>query len=231
MSGNLKFHEEIMLLALRDKEGTPYGGTYFPYALAGAILAELLLTGRVRIEQVRKKKFLTVIDPQPVGNDLLDMCLGQISSAKRRATTATWVSRLAGIRQLRHRVARNLCQRGILRADEEKVLLLFTRKIYPEVNPEPEREIIERLRQAIFTDTDNVAPRTVVLLSLTRATGLLKHLFDKKELRARKRRIEQLVNGEIAGAATKEAIEAMQAAVMVAGIIPAIIASTGPVSH
>ena len=50
--------------------------------------------------------------------------------------------------------------------------------------------------------------------------------IDKKELKSRKQRIEQIVNGELAGKAAKEAIEAMQAAVMVAAIMPAIISST-----
>ncbi len=35
----LFFHEEIMLLALRDEEGTPEWGTMYEYAIGGAILA------------------------------------------------------------------------------------------------------------------------------------------------------------------------------------------------
>jgi Golgi phosphoprotein 3 len=47
-------------------------------------------------------------------------------------------------------------------------------------------------------------------------------VFGKKRLKGRKKRIEQVVNGEVAGKATKEAIKAMQAAVMVASIMPVI---------
>jgi hypothetical protein len=122
-----------------------------------------------------------------------------------------------------------LCERGILRAAEDTILLLFARKIYPEVNPEPERKLIERLRQAIFTDSRDVAPQTVVLVSLANSTGLLKVVFDKKELKGRKARIEEIINGEITGKAAKEAIEAMQAAVMVCCIMPAI--TTAAISH
>jgi len=126
-------------------------------------------------------------------------------------------------------VAQQLCRRGILRAAEDKVLLIFTRKIYPEVNPEPERKLIERLRQAIFTESRDVDPRTVVLVSLANNTGLLKAVFDNKKLKGRKARIEEIINGEITGKAAKEAIEAMQAAVMVACIMPAIMTTT--ISH
>jgi hypothetical protein len=108
-------------------------------------------------------------------------------------------------------------------------LLLFTRKIYPEINPEPERKLIERLRQAIFTDSRDIEPRTVVLVSLANSTGLLKIVFDKKKLKGRKARIEEIINGEITGKAAKEAIQAMQAAVMLCCIMPAF--TTAAISH
>jgi len=87
-------------------------------------------------------------------------------------------------------------------------------------------DLIERLRQAIFGDAGEVEARTVVLVSLADSAGILKVVFDKKELKARKDRIEQVINGETMGKAAKEAIQAMQAAVMVAAIMPAIISAT-----
>ncbi|MFQ5627741.1 MAG: GPP34 family phosphoprotein [bacterium] len=222
----LFLHEEIMLLALRDREGTVEFGSMYQYAIGGAILAELLLTKRIAVDESRRKKLANVLPAEAPGDPVIDECYAKIKNAKRRATLETWVSRFANLRDLKHRVAKQLCRRGILRADEDKVLLIFTRKIYPEVNPEPERAIIQRLRTAIFTDTADLDARTVILLSLAKSADLLKFHFDKKELKTRKDRIKRIVNGEIAGSATKGAIEAMQAAVMVATIIPAIVAST-----
>ncbi|HEC03423.1 MAG TPA: hypothetical protein ENI81_07790 [Phycisphaerales bacterium] len=86
--------------------------------------------------------------------------------------------------------------------------------------------LIERLRQAIFTDTCDVDPRTVVLVSLANSTGLLKVPFDKKMLKRRKARIDRIVNGEITGKAAQEAIQAMQAAVMVAFTMTAMMSTT-----
>jgi cytochrome P450 len=62
-----------------------------------------------------------------------------------------------------------------------------------------------------------------VLISLASATGLLKPAFGKKELAGRKARIARIVEGELAGRATREAIEAMQAAMFVAVFVPVII--------
>src|SRR5262245_26750560 len=178
-------HEEVMLLALRDAEGTIAPGTMYQYALGGAVLAELLLNNRIRVEASRKK-LVNLVTSKQLGDPLLDECLEKIRSAKRRASLQTWVQRLAGMRKFKHRVAEQLCKRGILRADKDKVLLMFTRKIYPEIDPEPERQLVERLRTAIFTETTDVDPRIVVLLSLANSTGLLKAIFDRKKLKDRK---------------------------------------------
>ncbi len=222
IQSNLFLHEEVMLLALRDEEGTIASGTMYQYAIGAAILAELLLKKRIALDESRKKKLVNLISSTPLGEPLIDQCLEKIGNVKRRASLQTWVSRFAGVKNLKHRVAQQLCDRGILRATEDTILLLFTRKIYPEINPEPERKLIERLRQAIFTDSWDVDARNVVLVSLADSTGLLKEAFDKKELKGRKARIKEISNGEITGKAAKEAIEAIQAAVMVACIMPAI---------
>jgi Golgi phosphoprotein 3 len=227
MQNTLFLHEEILLLALRDEEGTiASGGTMYQYAIGAALLAELLLSKRITVDESSKKKLVNLVSTTPLGEPLIDECLEKVVNSKRRAVLQTWVSRFAGIKNLKHRVAQQLCRHGILRADEDKVLLLFTRKIYPEVNPGPERELIRRLEHAIFTDTRDIDPRTVVLLSLANSTGLLKIVFDKKKLKGRKARIKQIVDGEITGKAATEAIQAMQAAVMAACITPTIIATT-----
>lgn len=222
----LFLYEEIMLLALKDEEGTIASGTNYQYALAGSVLAELLLEEKISVEEQKKKKYAVLKDSTPLGDPVIDECLNKVLQAKKKQQLQTWVSRFSGLKNLKHRTARKLVERGILRADKDKVLLLFTRKIYPEVDPEPERRMIERMRKALFTEQQDIDPRTVVLISLADTTGLLKVVFDKKELKSRKKRIEQIVNGELTGKATKEAIQAMQAAVFVACIMPAVIATT-----
>ncbi len=79
------------------------------------------------------------------------------------------------------------------------------------------------MKKAIFGEEKDLDPHTVVLVSLANGADLLRLVFDRRELMGRKDRIEKLVSGELTGKATKEAIEAMQAAVMVAVIMPAII--------
>ena len=227
---NLFLYEEIMLLALKDEEGTIASGTMYNYAVGGAIMAELLLSQSIAVDQSKRRKLVSVVSPQLLSDSLIDEWLMKMSSAKRRKTLQDWVSRIANTKDLKHRIALQLCQRGILKMDENTILLLFTQRIYPDINPEPEREIINRLHSTIFTDTDDIDARTIVLLSLAKSANILPIIFGKKEIRQRKKRIEQIVNGDIAGKATKEAIEAMQAAVMIACMMP-IMMTTMASSH
>lgn len=122
----LYLYEEIMLLALKDTEGTIAPGTMYQYAIGGAILAELLLRRHIGIAEHGRKKLVEAVDETPMGDTLIDECFERINAARRRASLQTWVSRFAGIRGLKHRIARQLCQRGILQADEDRILLLLT---------------------------------------------------------------------------------------------------------
>lgn len=222
LNNRLYLHEEIMLLVLRDEQGTIEFGAWYNQAVGAAVLSELLLAERIEVE-VGKKRMVNVLDDRPLGEPVIDACLEKIATAKRRASATNWVSRFGNLKQLKHRVAQGLCRRGILRADEDKVLLLFSRRIYPELNPGPERQLIGRLRQAIFSDVEPDDIRTVVLVSLANACDLLKYTFGKKQLKGRSKRIEQLSNGDLIGSAAKEAIQAVQAALIVAAVVPVMV--------
>jgi len=106
------------------------------------------------------------------------------------------------------------------------VLLIFKRKIYPELDGRAEKEILARLRKAIFTRSSDLDPRTVVLVSLADKTGLLRANFDKKKLKDQKKRIEQIAKGELIGAATQKAIDAAMSAVVAASMVPIIVVTS-----
>jgi Golgi phosphoprotein 3 len=225
----LFLYEEIMLLALRNEKGT-IATCFSEYAVAGAILAELSLERRISFETTGRQ-WVELADGSPMGDPLIDECLLKLAAAKRRASLQTWVPRLAGIKDLKHKVARQLCDRGILRAEKNKVLFVFTRKDYPEVNPVPEKMIVDRVRAAVFSDGARLDPRTVVLISLAHSAGLLSETFGRKAVRARKNRIEQIVNGELTGRATKEVIAACQMAMLVATTTATMTATVAATSH
>lgn len=206
----LFLHEELLLLALRDEAGTVSAAMY-PYAVAGAILEELLLHDRIRVEDP-DKKMVQLVSDSPLGDPLLDECLQSIALSERPDSLADWVERFTAIRHLKDRVAEGLCERGILRKEKGTFLFVFPRVTYPEVDHGPEGRILQRLRTAIFEESEPVDARTAVLLSLASSTGMLPTIFDPKELKPRQEHIDRIVQGDQVGQAAREAIEAMQAA-------------------
>ena len=213
---DLYLHEQVLLLALRDEKGTVESRAgWYSLAMGGAILSELLLAGRIAVSE-GKKDLVDLTDPAPLHEPQLDECLDLVANAKRRRSATRWVQKFAGLKRLRHRIAEGLCRRGILKDSEDRILLLFTRKAYPTVDPGPERRLLEALREAIFGDSDHVDPRTTILASVADATGLLRPHFGKKELKAAKPRLEQLANGDLASAATRAAVQAAVVAAMAA---------------
>jgi hypothetical protein len=209
---DLYLHEQVLLLALRDERGTVESRAgWYSLAMGGAILAELLLAGCVSVGE-DKKKLVDVVQSRRLDDPLLDECLRLVGKAKRRRSAAGWVSGFAHVKRLRHRVALKLCRKGILKDSEEKVLLLFTRKVYPTVDPAPERRLSQALHRAIFQDSKNVNPRTAILVALAHSTGLLNAVFERGDLKRRKRRLEQISDGELIGGAANAAVQAAKAA-------------------
>jgi hypothetical protein len=221
----LTFHEEVMLLALRDERGTIESGAWYQMAVGGAVLAELVLAERVQIVKDGKHSLIQLLSHEPVGDALIDEWLERIAADPKTRRVAHWVQKISATKDLKGRVARDLAERGILRVDEDKILFLFTRETYPEVNPQPEQALRDRLRASVLESSGEVDPRTALLLSLAKGTGLMQLVFDKAERKAHKQRIETVVNGEACGRAVRELVEATTVAIFVACVIPVVVAS------
>ncbi len=234
---DLHLHEQLLLLVLRDRKGTvDYRAGHYNLAMGGAILAELALDGYIRIDDSRKARVEAVRGLGRLRDEVMDEALDQVRGSRRRRA-ASWVQRFGSIKRLRHRTAVGLCRRGILRTSESQLLLVFSRKVYPTVDPEPERRVIAALREAVMDDAD-VEPGLGVVLSLAHTTGSLKIHIDRRELRARRKRLKAIAAGEAfwtsghsavaAHEAVKSAVAAAQAAVAAtnAAVVTVIAASS-----
>ncbi len=151
--------------------------------------------------------------------------LAEMAAAKKPKQGSEWVAKVAGKGKLKTEAAGRLVAAGVLRQEEAKVLGIFPTTHYPARNPGPEREVRQRLYRAICTDTHDVDARTIVLVALADAGGLLKRVIEKPRLKERKERIKAITSGHAVRAVTQEAIDAVHAAVMVAVMVPVIAAS------
>lgn len=220
---DLRLHHELLLLATKDEEGTPEFGAWTESALSAAILTELLMSDRIAMEG----KDARLVSTETTGDEILDDALRAIADEGRPRPLTRWMSSGCGVKDLRRRTAEELCRRGVLEEKVVKVLFVFDRTTYPELDPEPERRLVERLRRIVLDDVAEADPRTLATLALAHRTSLLRAVFSKDELKQHEDRIEALAKGELVGGVAKEAIEAAQAAAFLTTvIIPAVVVPT-----
>lgn len=156
-------------------------------------------------------------DTTPTGDALVDEALHTLAPAKRRTLVSSAVSRLGNRRRLRHEVALALCARRILREDEQCVLALFRRKVYPTVDPKPEQALIRRIR-AVLDGGKAPDPRTAALIGIAGLTNTLRAIYDRRALRALKPRLKSLAESRAGPRAARDAVAAAHAAIMAATI-------------
>jgi hypothetical protein len=213
----LTFADELALLTHDDEGVNKMSASNFGYGLGGALLVELALARRVEVADGR----IVVIDPTPTGHPLVDDALSRIGGADRARKPKDWVSALA--KGLPERVLDGLVAAGILTREDGKVLWVFSRTRYPSPGghePPAETEVRARLDRAIRS-SGPIDPRTAALLALVRATKFERSAFPDLPRDQVNARLDEVDQADWAPAAVKKAIEEMQAAILVAVIIPA----------
>lgn len=224
--GRLYLHEEALLLSLREDKGTAERGTSHALAFGGSILAELLLHDRLRIGP-GKKSPVSVSGVRPIGEPSLDEALARVRGAKRTRSAATWTTKFSSLKAARRATLERLCDRHILKEQHVKILGLIPRTVYPEHDPSPEREIRDRIDQAITQRDAEIDERTATLIAIATPTNLLRPTFGKAWVKANKARIQTIADDLPAGKATREAIAAIQTAVIAATVAASAAAAAG----
>ena len=103
-------------------------------------------------------------------------------------------------------------KRQVLQVDTHKVMLIFSQRIYPELDPAPELEIMHRVEHAVFSDESSLDTRTAILVSLAHVSGILNPVFGKKRIAERKERLDKIAEDRPSAEAARAAIEATRAA-------------------
>ena len=159
---HLTLADEIVVLMLRDDTGAirTECASVAGMAIACGILMELTLLGRIDTDL----KSLFIVDPTPVGDELLDNALQKIAAEPQTRSSAWWI-RVLGLHSgdLSGKVLRRLVQAGILRAEDRQFLWVFSRRAYPQNSGREEREAKARLLSVIFNDDLPDARDTLLL--------------------------------------------------------------------
>ena len=229
MSNELKIFEELLLLALRDEKGTVRTGTWPDLAVGGGILSELALDGLIDLEKRRRSDRVVLRGKEAPEHPLLARAIEEISRARRPASAKSWVLRFAKMKNLRNDAARRLVDRGILGEEEHRILLVFNQTRYPERDGTAEEEVVERVQRAVLSER-TVDVRTASLVGVAHATNLLAPLFERRQLRDSKKRIESIMESTPGAAAANEAVKAVQAAIIAATVAASAAATSAATS-
>ncbi len=170
--------EEILLLTLDDRTGRPVGrsGMAPDLALAGAVLMELALAGRLDTDRDR----LLPVSDAPTGDAVLDAALARLAEGPADARGAILLLARAAT-AMREALLERLVAAGRLRREEGRVLLLFRDRRFPKPDGAAAQEARARLRATLLAE-EIPEPRDALLLGLARAAGLLPLILPAEEL-------------------------------------------------
>ncbi|MFI6100927.1 GPP34 family phosphoprotein [Lentzea sp. NPDC051213] len=211
--------EDLMLLFLDEVAGgVRMDSTSIHNALAGAVLLELVNSGRVAFEPDGKR--LAVVDPTPLQNAFLQESLTRLNKPMKPQRA---VEKLRN--HVRDNVMAQLDARGVLTVEKTKILGLFPIKTYT-LNDVQVVSDLRRLVGVVALGYRAPDDRTGALISLLYAVKGLHKVFqgDKREMNAR---AKEIAAGSWAGVAVKKALDAVHAAVTAALVASTVAATSG----
>jgi len=206
--------EDLLLLLYDDESGKPIAGSPgLDYALAGAVLVELALIGKVDITSpggATRPGRLQILDDRPTGDPVLDDRLAFVAG-KAGKKPKDVIGNLS--KRLRDQLLTRLAERGVLTADHGRVLGLFPVTRWPATDARHETEVRARLDSALRIGT-TPDERTGALIALLSALNVVpKVVRDAVDKRALRRRAKEIADSDWAADAVKKAVTEMQAAV------------------
>ena len=206
----LRFAEEIVLLLLDDERGdiTPsFAQRSLDVVLAGAVLMELALEDRIDTDLAH----LTVVDPTPLDDALLDPTLADIARTAETHDPGFWIARTAERgHAIRDAVLARLAERGILEAEGDGPPVFLSRRVsrarrYPNVEGHAAEEVRLRIMRVLFSE-EIPDPRDVVLICLADACGIFEAILSASERAEVQERIEVVRKLDLIGQAVTQAV-------------------------
>ena len=208
----LTLAEDLLLLLLDDATGKPrVDSTSLDYGLAGAVLAELEVAGRIEVvegEGFFGRDHVRVVDAAPTGDESQDAALRLADEKPRRGEQL--VPRVSkGLRPL---ILRRLEQRGIVSRESTRVFGIFGRDRWPAQDASAELALRQRLHDVLVLGTTPDA-RTVSLIALLSAIDQAHKILDidRVERKAVKTRAKSLAEGSWTATAVRQAVRSSRA--------------------
>lgn len=223
--GSMLIAEELFLL-LRRNDGHPEDSfAYSSYGLTAAAVVDLILAGRVGVSAEEDPR-LTVVTQVPAGHPVLDAVLDRLRAEPGRTLSEVVSDPALDVEKA---TARTLADAGVIGIEAKRFLGLVPAK-YPLLDGTAEDAARRRLRAVLAGGTPAAAD--AVLLSILQGLDVAAKVLTEERgdlgPDGLRRRITE-VSGEVGSAgsaagAVTQAVEVMNAALLAAVFIPAVIA-------
>ena len=207
--------EDLLLLLIDDATGKlVLDRTRLERALAGAVLVELAMAERLAPAPQTgpvKAGRIVVLDRRPTGDGLLDEALARLADKPHRPARA--VEKL--VKGLRQAVLTRLVDAGFVREEHRRTMGVFPTTAWPAVRAEHEAELRSRLL-AVLVEGRSPDARIAAVVALLTAVDAVPKVLPVADRKALVRRARAVAEGNWAARAVREAVDAVNAAVVVA---------------
>ena len=189
----LTLSEELFLLTLSEKKSSVAVSSVqaLPVALVGAMLAELLVIGKIMLEDGEK---VLLVTPSKTENDCFNHILSRIQKAKKPKKLTFWVEIFSTKpKKLEKSLVGSLIAKKVLKEKKKKLLWVIPFLDYSQADASAKFWRKRHIR-AIILAGEKIDPQSAALLSLLKSCNLLDYLFTNDEMHYARKRTEELIN-------------------------------------
>ncbi|TCP69279.1 GOLPH3/VPS74 family protein [Baia soyae] len=195
---SLSLVEEIVLFCL-DRRAQRFKGndqTYKELYTIGSVFIELWLKELIQINEDGKVR---LDHSYSTGVDYLDQVIQVISESPKEKTIKKWITSFYYKRKDRKKIYQtilmDLCQVGVVREENARLLGVFSRQIFVGSGQEQERTV-RRIRAELLGNS-TVEKQTVALSLFLKEMRVLKEYFSNHDMNRLKEKMKELKQDEV----------------------------------
>ncbi len=188
----LTFSEELFLLTMSERKSSVAvsSAQALPAALVGAMLAELLMIGKIMLEDGEK---VLIVSRSKTENECFNHILTKIQKAKKPKKLTYWIEILSTkSKKLEKSLVDSLIAKKVLKEKKKKLLWVIPFLDYSQADASAKFWRKRHIR-AIILAGEKIDPQSAALLSLLKACNLMDYLFTNDEMHYARKRSEELI--------------------------------------
>lgn len=184
--------DELYMISIDEENGSVIQpiSSKLAYGLAGAILADLVLSGKINIVGNHR---VELVNAEPTGDKDLDDAIELIKESDQPRKVTYWVRQFGeSPKRQRQRLVKRIVDRGVISEEDNRLTWIVPYQGHPEQNASAKFIVKSRLREKILTGID-IEINELALLCIIKACDMLNTVFTRDERKMARQQIYELV--------------------------------------